>query len=328
VGDERSLEFDRLSLVRSLRQHLESLARAGLDRVPAAREPVGSRPLTAGTATTPPDKPAADASSLMPGERRKSEPAVTAQARPVVPAAASSPSAPAAAPASASAGGPLPPPSPSGLFGSSEFPNAPMPAANRPAALQVLAKEVAVCTRCPHLASTRTQTVFGTGNPNARLMFVGEAPGADEDRQGEPFVGRAGQLLNDMITKGMGLSRADVYIANVLKCRPPENRTPSAEEAHNCFPYLDQQIEIVRPAFLCLLGKAAVQAILNTNDSMGKMRGRWYRHRGIPTIVTYHPAYLLRTPAAKKEAWDDLRMLMKEMGLTVPSRTQGEGREP
>ncbi len=150
-------------------------------------------------------------------------------------------------------------------------------------------------------------------------MFIGEAPGADEDRKGEPFVGRAGQLLTDMITKGMGLARQDVYIANILKCRPPENRTPTLEESNNCSPYLEEQIAIIRPEFICLLGKVAVQGILNTNLPMGKVRGKWHRYRGIATIATYHPSYLLRMPAAKKDAWEDLQMLMKEMGIARPS---------
>jgi DNA polymerase len=187
--------------------------------------------------------------------------------------------------------------------------------------LGALAAEVAACRKCPQLASTRTQTVFGTGSPSTRLMFIGEAPGADEDRLGEPFVGRAGQLLNDMITKGMGLSRDQVYIANILKCRPPENRTPTVEESANCLGYLEEQISIIRPEFLCLLGRVAVQALLNTTLSMSKLRGKWQRYRGIPAIVTYHPAYLLRKPEFKREAWDDLQMLMTKMGLKVPPRS-------
>jgi DNA polymerase len=149
-------------------------------------------------------------------------------------------------------------------------------------------------------------------------MFIGEAPGFDEDRLGEPFVGRAGQLLTDIITKGLGLARDQVYIANILKCRPPENRNPTNDEMDNCFHYLEQQIEIIRPEYLCLLGRIAVQAILNTTQSMAKMRGKWHRYRGIRTLVTYHPAYLLRNPAAKKDTWEDLQMLMKEMGLVRP----------
>ena len=145
--------------------------------------------------------------------------------------------------------------------------------AERPALLAALAAEVAACQRCPHLAATRTQTVFGTGSPTARLMFIGEAPGAEEDRTGEPFVGRAGQLLTDMITKGMGLTRDDVYIANILKSRPPENRDPLPDEIANCLPYLERQIAIIRPEFLCLLGRIAAQTLLETALPMGRLRG-------------------------------------------------------
>lgn len=195
-----------------------------------------------------------------------------------------------------------------------------MPPAERPAQLAALAAEVSVCQRCPHLAASRTQTVFGTGSPTARLMFIGEAPGADEDRTGEPFVGRAGMLLTDMITKGMGLQRSEVYIANILKSRPPENRDPTPEEVAHCLPYLERQIEIVRPEFLCLLGRIAAQSLLETALSLGRLRGKWHRCRGVLTLVTYHPSYLLRNPAAKKDAWDDLQMLMKQMGLNLPTR--------
>ncbi len=149
------------------------------------------------------------------------------------------------------------------LFEESGFETPVVPAADRPAILAAAAAEVSACRRCPHLAATRTQTVFGAGNPTARLMFVGEAPGADEDRIGQPFVGRAGQLLTDMITKGMGLPREEVYIANVLKCRPPDNRTPTPEEASNCSSYLEHQIAVIRPEFLCLLGKTAALALLD-----------------------------------------------------------------
>lgn len=192
--------------------------------------------------------------------------------------------------------------------------------AERAGALETLAAEVATCVRCPHLAASRTQIVFGTGSPTARLMFIGEAPGADEDRLGVPFIGRAGALLTDMITKGMGLARGDVYIANILKSRPPENRTPLPDEVAHCLPYLERQIAIIRPEFLCLLGKTAVSALLETALPLGRLRGRWHRYRGIPTVVTWHPAYLLRNPAAKRETWDDLQMLMQAMGLKSPDR--------
>ncbi len=152
------------------------------------------------------------------------------------------------------------------LFGASDFDIPPVPASDRPVMLATLAADVAACRRCTELAETRTQTVFGVGTPETRLMFIGEAPGGEEDRQGQPFVGRAGQLLTDMITKGMGLSRDQVYIANILKCRPPENRTPSPEECANCVGYLEQQIAIIRPEFICMLGLVAAQTLLETTQ--------------------------------------------------------------
>jgi uracil-DNA glycosylase len=183
----------------------------------------------------------------------------------------------------------------------------------RSAALAVMAREVAACTRCAELARTRTQTVFGVGNPYARLVFCGEAPGADEDRQGEPFVGRAGQLLTDIIVKGMKLRREDVYILNILRCRPPGNRTPLPDEAANCREYLDRQLEIIQPKFICCLGAVAAQNLLGTEDTIGHLRGRVYDLHGIKVVCTYHPAYLLRNPQAKRPVWDDIQMLMAEM---------------
>jgi uracil-DNA glycosylase family 4 len=300
-------------LIRSLRQQLESLGRAGLDRVPAP--PSGASRINRHSVPSIPhsDEPASGKS----GGENDAVAHPQTQAAPVAsaPTAMAPSSLPEKPPRSES-----PPPSLAVLFGSSEFDQPPVPACDRPAVLASLAGEVAVCRRCPHLAETRTQTVFGTGKSETRLMFIGEAPGADEDRIGEPFVGRAGQLLTDMITKGMGLTRDQVYIANILKCRPPENRNPTPEETDNCFPYLEQQIAVIRPEFICLLGKVAVQAVLNSTQSMGKMRGKWHRYRGIPTLATYHPSYLLRMPSAKKDAWEDLQMLMKEMGIFRPSK--------
>jgi DNA polymerase len=144
---------------------------------------------------------------------------------------------------------------------------------------------------------------------------MGEAPGADEDRQGLPFVGRAGQLLTDIIVKGMGLRREDVYILNTIKCRPPGNRTPLPQEAADCREYLDQQLDILRPEFICCLGAVAAQNLLGTSTSIGQLRGRVHDFRGIKVVCTYHPAYLLRTPEAKRQTWEDIRLLMKEMGL-------------
>jgi uracil-DNA glycosylase family 4 len=169
-----------------------------------------------------------------------------------------------------------------------------------------LQQQVKQCTAC-ELHRTRTQTVFGTGNQNADLLFIGEAPGADEDRQGEPFVGRAGQLLNEML-KAIGLRRSDVYIANILKCRPPNNRDPKPEEAAQCAPFLYRQIELIEPKVMVALGRIAAQRLLRTDTALSRLRGKLHNHpeTGAKLIVTYHPAYLLRSPAEKRKAWEDL----------------------
>ena len=182
--------------------------------------------------------------------------------------------------------------------------------------LQVLSQTVAKCTRCTELAETRTQTVFGVGNPEARLVFIGEAPGADEDEQGEPFVGRAGQLLNKII-EAMKLTREEIYICNILRCRPPGNRLPSPEEAGHCREYLDGQLGIVRPEYIVCWGSCASQNLLGATDSIGKLRGRFFQYGGAKVRCTYHPSYLLRNPAAKKDVWEDMKILMKEMGLPL-----------
>ena len=182
--------------------------------------------------------------------------------------------------------------------------------------LEVLRDEVAQCTLCEELVCSRTQTVFGVGNPQARLCFLGEAPGADEDRQGEPFVGRAGQLLNKIL-EACQLRREDVYILNVLKCRPPGNRNPTPEEAQNCRRYLDRQLELIQPEFICCLGAVAAQNLLATNVAIGRLRGKVHPYRDMQVVCTYHPAYLLRNPAAKRHTWDDMKLLMREMGTPV-----------
>jgi uracil-DNA glycosylase len=192
-----------------------------------------------------------------------------------------------------------------------------MPIAERLALLESIRSEVSACTRCKELAACRTQTVFGVGNAAPRLCFFGEAPGADEDKQGEPFVGRAGQLL-DKIIEAMTLKREDVYILNTLKCRPPSNRTPFPDEVENCREYFTRQLEILRPEFLVCLGACAAQALLRTKESIGKLRGRSHDYRGIKVYATYHPAYLLRNPPAKRDVWEDMKIVMKEMGLAIP----------
>lgn len=197
--------------------------------------------------------------------------------------------------------------------------------ASRRQSLQVLSQEVAQCTRCPALASTRTQTVFADGQLGAELCFIGEAPGADEDAQGLPFVGAAGQLLNRILA-ACGLKREDVYICNILKCRPPGNRTPLPDEVANCRGYLERQLALVQPKFICCLGGTAATHLLQTTESLGKLRGRFHDFQGIPVMVTYHPAYLLphRNPAKKKEVWEDMQTLMAKMGRTIPERTSSE----
>jgi len=194
-----------------------------------------------------------------------------------------------------------------------------VPAMDRVAALQMIRDEIGDCTRCA-LHKGRNKIVFADGDPNARLMFVGEGPGADEDAQGLPFVGRAGQLLNNMIA-AMGLTREEVYIANVVKCRPPGNRTPEPEEANTCSQFLFRQIDVVRPQVLVALGATAATYLLGARQPLAGLRGRVHSVRGRQLVVTYHPAYLLRDPRQKKEAWADLQIAMQELGLKAPARS-------
>jgi len=190
---------------------------------------------------------------------------------------------------------------------------------DKPAALKAIREDIGDCTRC-RLHKGRTNLVFGVGDVNADIMFIGEGPGADEDAQGEPFVGRAGQLLNNMIS-AMGLKREDVYIANVVKCRPPGNRTPEKDECDTCSPFLMRQIEVIKPKVIVALGAVAAKNLLAINDSMANLRGRWYDFKDSRLLVTYHPAYLLRDPRQKKEAWKDLQMAMKYLGLNPPKKS-------
>ncbi len=199
------------------------------------------------------------------------------------------------------------------------------------AALKLIREDLGDCTRCKLHKQGRKQIVFGVGNPNAELMFVGEGPGADEDAQGEPFVGRAGQLLNNMI-KAMGIRREDVYIANVVKCRPPGNRTPERDETETCSPFLMRQIAVIKPKVVVALGAVAAKNLLAMNASMAELRGRFYDFmptgarssdsswQGTKLAVTYHPAFLLRDPRQKGEAWKDLQMVMKYLGLEPPTK--------
>jgi uracil-DNA glycosylase len=191
---------------------------------------------------------------------------------------------------------------------------------DRAALLRAIREDIGDCTRCKLSRLGRKQIVFGVGNPQADIMFIGEAPGADEDEQGEPFVGRAGQLLTKMI-EAMGVTRQDVYIANIIKCRPPGNRTPERDECETCSPFLLRQIDVIQPKAIVALGAIAAKTLLQVNAPMSELRGQWYDFRGYPLAVTYHPAYLLRDPRQKKETWRDLQMVMRHLGMKIPSKS-------
>jgi len=200
-------------------------------------------------------------------------------------------------------------------------------APNKAELLAPIRERVRACTKCPHLACSRTQTVFGVGNSDADVMFVGEAPGADEDRQGEPFVGRAGQLLTRII-ETMGFAREEVYIANILKCRPDTasgsfgNRPPTQVEMQTCRPYLVEQIEIIQPKVLVALGAVAVEGLLGTRGTMRELRGRWHSYNGTPLMITYHPAYLLRNqaPSEKRKVWEDMLQVLERLERPITER--------
>ncbi|HEX3437849.1 MAG TPA: uracil-DNA glycosylase [Pseudacidobacterium sp.] len=204
-----------------------------------------------------------------------------------------------------------------------EVSSAVVPPKERDTALRAIRDDIGDCKRCPLAFAGRHSIVFGEGDPNSRLMFVGEGPGADEDMQGRPFVGRAGQLLNNMIT-AMGLEREQVYIANIVKCRPPQNRTPEPVEANTCSQFLFRQIDVIRPEVIVALGSTAATYLLGSKASLSSLRGRIHEARGSRLIITYHPAFLLRDPRQKKEAWKDLQIAMKELGLTVPKSSSAE----
>lgn len=283
---------------RHLQQHLELAALAyGPDlllphgvALPRAAVP----PAAAPPASLPPAAP-----PLAIPPRATQTPPVHGSPAPAPPAAAAGP-----APTAPRATGPAAPAAPPAL---------PAAATEVEAALHALRKEVTPCTRCK-LHEGRTHAVFGEGNPAARVMFVGEAPGATEDRTGRPFVGAAGQLLDRIITGAMGLQRQDVYIANVNKCRPPDNREPAPDEVAACLPFLRRQIELIRPEVIVCLGRVAAQNLLATEESTTKLRGRTLDYLGVPVIVTWHPAYLLRDPSHKRETWDDIKRVNRLLG--------------
>ena len=192
----------------------------------------------------------------------------------------------------------------------------PVAQADRAGALEVINSEVRGCEQCEELCGNRSQTVFGVGSPSARLVFVGEGPGADEDRTGEPFVGAAGKLLNKILSAAQ-LKREEVYILNTVKCRPPRNRNPTESEIGNCWGYAERQLEVIQPEFICCLGSVAAKTMLQTTQSLGRLRGRFHSWKGAKLIVTYHPAYLLRNEGAKRHVWEDMKMLVKELGIDL-----------
>jgi DNA polymerase len=289
-----------LAARRILVQRLQGLQRAGVEQAPKLPPVVAS---------------AAEVDAAMPARQ-----APAAASRPALPTPARAHIPQDAATDMARSRTAIPPAAKLESLGQQPYPaDVPVAAAERQQALDELALRVRGCTLCKELACTRKQTVFGIGNPRPRVVFFGEAPGADEDRQGEPFVGRAGQLLTKIIA-ACGWERSDVYILNVLKCRPPDNRNPLPPEVANCRQYFERQFEILRPEYIVCVGTVPAQALLETTESVGKLRGRFHRYRGSTVLVTYHPSYLLRNPSAKRFVWDDMQMLLKEMGLPIPGQ--------
>lgn len=287
---------ERTLIAAELRERLAWLS--GLTEVGVPREAAGAAP------------PVAPRESLLapPVARASAPPAVAPPARPAPPS--SEPPAAATASRRASAKGATP----EWAMPAAAAEPCPVPATGEPEArLAALVEWIGDCRRCT-LAPTRTKIVYGQGNLRAEIMFVGEAPGADEDEQGLAFVGRAGQLLTDIIEKGLKVPRPEVFIANVIKCRPPGNRNPETAEILACQPFLEQQIEIVKPKVLIGLGKFAGQWLLKTAEPISRIRGRFGDYRGIPVMPTFHPAYLLRNPSAKKDVWEDLKLVLRHLG--------------
>ena len=287
--------MDLDTLRRAVIQRLDADRRAGLTHLPAA-DPFPKERLRASdpaaAAGVTPAAPAAGRTDPRGGPTPEYEPPAGDRVRPPEPAS------------------PAPPPS---------TPRPPRPTQTREqrvAALAVLEDRVRGCPRCAELAATRTQTVFGTGDPHAAILFLGEAPGADEDASGVPFVGRAGQLL-DRIIAACRLKREEVYITNVLKCRPPNNRNPAPAEAANCREYLDGQLAAVDPDYIVCWGAVAAKSLLDTKEGIGKLRKRFFEHGRAKVACTYHPSYLLRNPAAKKEVWEDMKWLFADMGVEL-----------
>ena len=310
---------------RILRQKMEDLQRAGVTQIPRTLADLVtalSQKAVSGQSPTPVENLRPAVSSSPPPQMAVAAPTAAAPAIPSIQASAHSTgnSQPTTMAATAprqflpSSSGSLP-----GEFSvatGSKRPCSALSRDERVAGLSKVAAQVAACTRCQELAETRTQTVFGVGNPEANIMYIGEAPGADEDKLGEPFVGRAGQLL-DKITTACKLTREEIYICNILRCRPPGNRNPTPDEAGNCREYLDAQIEFVDPKYIVCWGSVAAHNLLDTKAAIGKMRGKFFDYKGIKVLCTYHPSYLLRSPGAKKDVWTDMKFFRADMGVIL-----------
>ena len=297
---------DTIDLQLALAQHLSGLKEFGVTILPAGK----GEAFEIATPTNPEPK----------SEVSPQTPTAPAQLQPE-PALVSAPTDTQASTAASTTTAPAAPtkPKPETLISQDAPYGAPTPAGERAGALSVIQQEVAGCTLCLKLSEFRTNTVFGSGDPNSRLVFLGEGPGEDEDQSGLPFQGAAGDLF-DKILLACGLKREQVYLLNTIKCRPPKNRNPAAKELENCWGYGLQQLEILQPEFICCLGSVAAKTLLKTNLSIGKLRKRFHPYRGSKVLVTYHPTYLLRTSSAKTHAWDDMKMLMNEMGIEIPKR--------
>jgi DNA polymerase len=298
-------ELELAAVTRAVVQRLTDFQRAGLSHwkriVPVATDPTAGKPAT----TTASAAMGKSAVTSVGGQFNTPTPVSTATLDQQVSTMAASKRSVSAVASSASA-----------PVVKSPFEPLNLPRDERVTRLNVLSGQVKACVRCEELAACRTQTVFGVGNPEAKILFVGEAPGADEDKQGEPFVGRAGQLLNDII-KACRINREDIYICNVLRCRPPGNRLPSPEEAGNCREYLDGQIAIVNPDYIVCWGSTAAKNLLASDLPIGKMRGKFHEYGRAKVLCTYHPSYLLRNPAAKKDVWEDMKLLFLDMGIDL-----------
>lgn len=304
-ADNDSNEND-VDLQLALAQHLSGLQEFGVTVVPCAKGDL----FDIIDEAAPEQPPQAPEKAPAPPNRQPPAPAPASEATkaPVTPAAPPTVASPATA---AAASEPL-------VTQDAPY-SPPTPATERVPALTVIQQEVADCVRCPQLSDFRKNTVFGSGDPNSRLVFVGEGPGEDEDLQGLPFQGAPGDLF-DKILLACGLKREQVYLLNTVKCRPPKNRNPKAAELENCWGYGQQQLDIIQPEFICCMGSVAAKTLLNTNLSIGKLRKRFHTYRGSKVLVTYHPTYLLRTSSAKTHAWEDMKMLMNEMGIEIPKR--------